>query len=54
MLPDAGEVHETQVDGRDLALSDLREYFFGGHAGILRAVLWLYSAVSLKFTIETG
>ena len=32
VLPDAGEIHEPQVDRRDLALPDLRQDFFGSHA----------------------
>ncbi len=31
MLPDAGKVHEPQVDRGDLALSDLGQDFFGSH-----------------------
>ena len=32
MLPDAGKIHEPQVDRRHLALPDLRQDFFGSHA----------------------
>ena len=34
VLPDAGEVHETEVDRRDLALPDLRQDLFGCHRGM--------------------
>ena len=34
MLPDAGKIHEPQVDRRDLALPDLCQDFFGSHASL--------------------
>ena len=39
MLPDAGKIHEPQVDRRDLALPDLCQDFFGSHATSLLS--WL-------------
>ena len=33
VLPDAGEIHEPEVDRGDFALPDLGQDFFGSHAG---------------------
>src|SRR5205823_6558128 len=35
VLPQAGEVHEAQIDGLDLLLADQGQNLFGGHRGSL-------------------
>ncbi len=51
VLPQAGEIHEAEIDGLDFLFADQGQNFFGGHGG-RHSAQWERNSPRLRYTRE--